>query len=106
MKELQSFIELNYRDNITSRITLDKQEGDYAEFPPDLHEELDGALKKQGISRLYSHQRDAFDSISDNKDTLLVSRTASGKTLSFFLPVFNEYLNAETPFSVLLQMMI
>ncbi|MCP3678741.1 MAG: DEAD/DEAH box helicase [Deltaproteobacteria bacterium] len=102
MKEIQSFIELNFQDNITSRTTLDKQEGEYAEFPPDLHGELVCALKKQGINRLYSHQRDSFNSISDNKDTLLVSRTASGKTLSFFLPVFNEYLNAEAPFSVLL----
>lgn len=64
--------------------------------------DLKKVLNEQGITKLYSHQRNAFDKISAGKNTLLVSSTASGKTLSFFLPILNEYVLSDKPFSVLM----
>ena len=59
-------------------------------------------VHKDLFESLYSHQDEAFESIKQGEDTLLVSKTASGKTLSFFLPVFDEYIKASAPFSALL----
>jgi len=67
-----------------------------------LSPDLKKVLNEQGITKLYSHQRNAFDKISAGKNTLLVSSTASGKTLSFFLPILNEYVLSDKPFSVLM----
>jgi len=102
MTSINAFIESRFTENIKARRTLERVEGEFADFPESLHGDIRTTLAEQGIRRLYSHQRSAFDLISSNHDTLLVSQTASGKTLSFFLPILNEYLNAPCPFSVLL----
>lgn len=102
MKILKNFIDSRFNENIKAHKILDRKEGSYSDFPPSLHPDIKSDLTRQQITRLYSHQRAAFDSISQSQDTLLVSQTASGKTLSFFLPIFNEYLNSPSPFSVLL----
>ena len=49
-------------------------------------------FKTRGIGRLYSHQRDAIDAIHDDRDTVVVTPTASGKTLCYNLPVLNAIL--------------
>ncbi|MBU2512799.1 DEAD/DEAH box helicase [bacterium] len=102
MNKLTYYINSTFKDNIKSRISIEKSEGEYSDFPEGLRPELVSALEKQGIHNLYDHQSSAFQSITNNLDTLLVSHTASGKTLSFFLPILNEYINTENPFSVLL----
>jgi len=102
MKDIKEFINTRFEDNIRAHFQLERSPGDFADFPDDLHPKLKNVLVRQGIHRLYSHQSEAYDSISRNQDTLLVSHTASGKTLSFFLPVLNSYVQSPTPFSVLL----
>ncbi len=102
MPALQSLIETRFEKEISSHQHLAEKKGDYSEFPSGLHGDLKSVLEGQKIKRLYSHQKEAFEKISQNCDTLLVSNTASGKTLSFFLPILNEYVRADAPFSVLL----
>lgn len=77
-------------------------EGDFKPFPDDLHPKLGSALRAEGISSLYSHQAEAFASIRAGKDTVLVSQTASGKTLSFLLPILDDYAKSESSFGVML----
>lgn len=102
MTSLNSFIESRFNSNIKAHKILEHKTGSFADFPETLNLEIRNSLSDQNIFRLYSHQRSAFDSISGNQDTLLVSQTASGKTLSFFLPILNEYISSPAPFSVLL----
>ena len=102
MKRIREFIESAFNGNIRANITIDRKEGEVAGFPCGLREELKGVLEQGGVRGLYTHQSEAFPLISGGTDTLLVSRTASGKTLSFFLPILNEYLASESGFSVLL----
>jgi DEAD/DEAH box helicase domain-containing protein len=71
-------------------------------MPPNLDPRLRDVLEREGITQLYSHQAEAFEAIRAHKDVVLVSRTASGKTLSFLLPLLHEWMTAESPFSVLL----
>ena len=102
MKRIREFIESSFNGNIRANLTMDKKDGEMTGFPQGLSVELREVLEKEGIRGLYSHQYEAFSMIGAGRDTLLVSRTASGKTLSFFLPILNEYMTSGTPFSVLL----
>jgi len=102
MQDIQDYIENHFASNITSRQILPASTGQYSPFSPELLPPLRQALDKLGIKSLYSHQAEAYTSISQQNDTLLVSSTASGKTLAFLLPILNEYLNSPAGFSVLL----
>lgn len=101
-RELQNFIEQRYQNEIRHHQVLDPEVAHLKDYPDGLNSKLKEVLEQKGIAQLYSHQVEAFESISEAMDTVLVSKTASGKTLSFLLPVLNEYLNAKAPFSVLL----
>jgi DEAD/DEAH box helicase domain-containing protein len=82
---------------ITALRVLEKREGEYRPFPTFLHPVLKEALKGKGIERLYSHQAEAVDAIQQGKDVVVVTPTASGKTLCYNLPVLNS--NLTSPFS-------
>ncbi len=72
---------------------LPAREARWAEFPEDLHPRLREALRRMGLERLYSHQREAYDAIQAGHHVLLATPTASGKTLAYNLPVLNRLLH-------------
>ena len=74
-----------------------KREGQYRPFPEFIHPSIRKALGTEGIERLYSHQVEAIEAVHEGKDIVVVSPTASGKTLCYNLPVLNTKL--EIPFS-------
>jgi DEAD/DEAH box helicase domain-containing protein len=55
---------------------------------------LNEALEHQGIARLYTHQVQAIEALRGGLDTVVVTGTASGKSLCYHLPVL-ERLHAE-----------
>jgi DEAD/DEAH box helicase domain-containing protein len=57
-------------------------------LPRSLDPGLAEALRRAGIERLYSHQRQAFE-IAPASNFVLTSGTASGKSLAFNLPVLD-----------------
>ncbi|MGH8105039.1 MAG: DEAD/DEAH box helicase, partial [Arenimonas sp.] len=76
-----------YADRITGSIFLPGQEGQYAELPKDLPEALANALKTHGIHQLYSHQAEAWRAVQNGEHVVVVTPTASGKSLCYTLPV-------------------
>jgi DEAD/DEAH box helicase domain-containing protein len=58
-------------------------------IPPDLAPDLNAALLGSGIASLYSHQLEAFEAARE-ENVVVTSGTASGKSLSFNLPVLDE----------------
>ncbi len=62
-------------------------------FPSGLDPRLSKLLASRGIGALYSHQAQAFELASSGNDVVVVTPTASGKTLCFNLPVFNLLLH-------------
>jgi DEAD/DEAH box helicase domain-containing protein len=96
------FMERQFATQIAARSILEPSDGEFAELPKELDPRLADALRASGLNQLYSHQREAFDTIRQGNDTVLVSRTASGKTLSFLLPILHDYLQADAPFGVML----
>ena len=69
----------------------------YADFPPELSPRLTEVLRRRGIERLYSHQLEAFEKVQAGENVVVVTPTASGKTLCYNLPVLDAVLrNPET----------
>ena len=78
---------------ITDLRIFKKKEGQYRPFPDFLHPLLREALEREGIQRLYSHQAEAIEAIQNGRDVVVVTPTASGKTLCYNLPVLNFKLS-------------
>jgi len=64
----------------------------YADFPQDLDPRLVDVLKKRGVDRLYSHQKEAVDLALGGASFVVPTPTASGKTLCYNLPVLDSIL--------------
>ena len=61
-------------------------------FPDELHPRLREGLVARGLEGLYTHQREAFDLVQAGRDLVVVTPTASGKTLCYNLPVIDRVL--------------
>jgi len=68
------------------------KEGLYSPLPSDLHSSIQDALKKRGISRLYSHQALCWQKARERRDFVVVTPTSSGKTLCYNLPVLDRII--------------
>ncbi|MBL8231140.1 MAG: DEAD/DEAH box helicase [Bryobacterales bacterium] len=66
--------------------------GQYADFPEQLQEPVLAMLEKRGIRSLYSHQAEVFQHTAAGRNVVVVTPTASGKTLCYNLPVWNALL--------------
>ena len=82
----------SFSQRVTHWETIPPREGKFAEIPPEVDPRIKSALRERGISRLYSHQLQTFDSVRSGKSVVLVSPTASGKTLAYNLPVLQSLL--------------
>jgi DEAD/DEAH box helicase domain-containing protein len=69
----------------------------WAQFPDWVHADLRAAYNAKSIDRLYSHQATAAEAAHEGKNIVIVTPTASGKTLCYNLPVMNAILeNSDT----------
>jgi DEAD/DEAH box helicase domain-containing protein len=64
-----------------------------AAMPEAVVPQLRAALAQRGILELYSHQAECFNLVQDGKNVVVVTPTASGKTLCYNLPVLNKIVN-------------
>ena len=83
----------SFMENVTRWQVLPAREARFAPFPEGVDERIPAALKKHGVHQLYTHQAQAFASASRGEDFVVVTPTASGKTLCYNLPVLNEILH-------------
>lgn len=81
-----------YENRILGEIKIDKRQGEYVPFPDIMSDELKGYLKYMGIEKLYSHQSEMFIRADRGENIIITTSTASGKTLSFLLPVVETIL--------------
>ena len=66
--------------------------GEFVEFPEALAPVLRQALTSRGIRQLYTHQGAAFEIAMSGRNLVVVTPTASGKTLCYNLPVLNRLI--------------
>jgi DEAD/DEAH box helicase domain-containing protein len=85
-------LQRRYAERITGAVSIPARAGSYVEIPDDLPDALKLALQARGLHRLYSHQREAWDAAQRGEDVVVVTPTASGKTLCYTLPVVSAAL--------------
>lgn len=81
--------------NITSWVELPAKEAVYAEFPDFIDERIRAALERRGVRKLYSHQASAIQAVHDGNSIVVVTPTASGKTMCYNIPVMDAILKDE-----------
>jgi DEAD/DEAH box helicase domain-containing protein len=81
-----------FQQNIAHWETRPATEPKYRDFPDLLDRRLISAFQWRGIEKLYTHQAEAISAVVDGEDVVVVTPTASGKTLCYNLPVINEVL--------------
>lgn len=59
----------------------------YRQLRHELHDTVQGILDALGVSELWSHQAQAIDCALDGENVVVVSATASGKTLCYTIPI-------------------
>jgi DEAD/DEAH box helicase domain-containing protein len=73
------------------------RDAQWADFPAWVNPALAGVYAAKGIRRLYTHQAAAAEAVHAGKNVVIVTPTASGKTLCYNLPVLNTVLeNSDT----------
>jgi DEAD/DEAH box helicase domain-containing protein len=73
------------------------REAQWAEFPAWVHADLVAAYGAKGIRQLYTHQAIAAEAVHAGKNVVVVTPTASGKTLCYNLPILNSALENPDP---------
>lgn len=87
----------HFNSNVTHWKHIPARDPNYAPFPANLDPRIITALQQRGIKQLYTHQADAITSAVDGKNTVIVTPTASGKTLCYNIPVLNAVLKTRQP---------
>src|SRR5947209_5989224 len=84
-------------ENLTAVRHFPAREAQWAEFPGWMRAELRAVYEAKGIRQLYTHQAAACEAVRANKNVVIVTPTASGKTLCYNLPILNAILeNSDT----------
>src|SRR6266550_1900597 len=95
---LESFAARDHNGEILTAVRhFPAREAQWADFPAWVHADLASAYAAKGIRRLYTHQAAAAEAVHTGKNVVIVTPTASGKTLCYNLPVLNAVLeNSDT----------
>ena len=68
------------------------RKGRYEEFPEEIDGRILAAIRAKGIDRLFSHQAQAYAEVRKGNNIVVVTPTASGKTLAYNLPVLQTLI--------------
>ncbi len=82
----------SFRSCVTHWERLAPREGVYASIPEEIRPELRRSFERRNITRLYSHQRRCYEEARSGRHLVVVTPTASGKTLCYNLPVVQTLL--------------
>ncbi|MFZ5631307.1 MAG: DEAD/DEAH box helicase [Bacillota bacterium] len=82
----------SYRDQITHMENLPPQQPRYGQLHSPLHPLIGAGLSRRGIERLYTHQVEAIEKVRGGKNIVVVTPTASGKSMCYNLPVLDALL--------------
>jgi len=77
---------------ITAAHHIPAREAQWAPMPAWVRSEIRTAYQGKGIEQLYTHQAEAAEMVRKGKNVVVVTPTASGKTLCYNLPILNSIL--------------
>jgi DEAD/DEAH box helicase domain-containing protein len=83
----------SFNANAAAIVEIPAKPGDWEDYPTWVDSRLLSVLQKRGMEKLYKHQAQAVRFIRNGQDVVLVTPTASGKTLCYNLPVLQSILD-------------
>ena len=94
VKEILEFFQNKkwFRDRIEHVEEIPARRARYSQEKTDLPAPIEDYLEKQNI-KLYTHQYKTLNEVRKGKNVIITTPTASGKTLSFTLPVIEDLTN-------------
>jgi DEAD/DEAH box helicase domain-containing protein len=78
--------------NVVIWQTLPARPPQFEPLPTDLHPTLARAVQSAGIQRLFTHQAASWQHLRQGRNVVVVTGTASGKTLCYNLPILQRLL--------------
>ena len=88
-------LQSRYRDRICAELTLPACDAQSVPLPDGLLPNVRSALVARGVERLYTHQAEAWQVAQAGRHFVVVTPTASGKTLCYNLPVLQTVCAGE-----------
>lgn len=85
--------ETSFTNNVTYWQITPAIQPRYAKFGNYIDDSIIEAYSNRGIKNLYIHQKMAMDALNEGKNIVVVTPTASGKTLCYNIPVLNAIVN-------------
>src|SRR5690348_12001400 len=90
---LDGFASRDHNGEILTAIRhFPERKAQWAEFPKWVNANLVSAYNTKGVHQLYTHQVAAAEAVHAGMNVVIVTPTASGKTLCYNLPVLNAVL--------------
>jgi DEAD/DEAH box helicase domain-containing protein len=86
------FASYRQEEVLTAVRQIPAREAKFGPVPAWVARALAEAYRAKGIQALYSHQAASAELVRDGKNAVIVTPTASGKTLCYNLPVLNAVL--------------
>ncbi len=77
----------DYRRSIVHVARIPARPPKYSDVAPPLSPRVRGVLASAGIDRLYTHQAEAVAHVREGHNVVAVTSTASGKSLSYVIPI-------------------
>ena len=87
VQSLSRRLRKTYAEQICAEMVLPAKAASFDRLPDDLDVRLRRALSARGIEQLYAHQAEAWQLAREGRHFVVVTPTASGKTLCYNLPV-------------------
>lgn len=82
--------------NVTEWRQIQPRSAVHTPFPVEIHPALAETLRKKGIDNLYTHQNLTWEFSNNGENVVIVTGTASGKSLAYNLPVLDKLLRDES----------
>ena len=86
------FVQLQNNPCVTGYHRIPAREASWVDLPDSLDPRFTRVMVERGISRLYSHQVESYENARKGRNTVVVTPTASGKTLCYNIPVLQSVI--------------
>ncbi|MBN1696834.1 MAG: DEAD/DEAH box helicase [Spirochaetales bacterium] len=83
-----------FSSNVAHWETIRPRSGKFSPIPDRIDPRIRESLERHGITRLYTHQADCYREVKNGSNVVVVTPTASGKTLCYNLPVLQTLLES------------
>ena len=82
-------------DRLLGHVTLPGRAQQLADWPRWVSPAVVAAWQRRGVSRPWTHQRDAMNALRAGRDVVLATGTGSGKSLAAWTPVLSDLVEAD-----------